>query len=321
MRTPYPDIAPWDEGVLDTADGHRVHYEQCGARDGVPVVFLHGGPGSGCSPAHRRFFDPARYRAVLFDQRGCGRSTPRGGTRHNTTAHLLADIEALRTRLRIERWLVAGGSWGSSLALAYADAHRASVTGLVLRGVFLTGRADLDWFFTGARELVPDAWEAFAATFPRRHRRDPLAVLVRVFEDDDAERVAACTRAWWAWERALLGVSGPAPVPDGDAIARAVDRYRVQAHYLARRCFLGERALLGAASRLRGLPVAIVHGREDLVCRPRNAWRVHRAAGGSRLRLVDGAGHDPFHPALYDAFTGALDAFAADGDFTRWPAA
>ncbi|ANB19127.1 prolyl aminopeptidase [Dokdonella koreensis] len=313
-------IDPFDQGLLATGDGHTLHYEQVGRVDGVPAVFLHGGPGSGCSPRQRRFFDPQRYRAVLFDQRGCGRSTPRGDTRHNTTAHLVEDIERLREHLGIDRWLVVGGSWGSALALAYAGHHRERVAGLLLRGVFLTGRADTDWFFHGVRALAPDDWERFAAHFPRRHRRNLLDACARVFARGDADAVVRTAYAWSLYEHRLLDPAAPqaGPALSADLLATLVDRYRVQIHYLARRCFLGERTLLGHAAGLHGIPMAIVHGREDRVCRPLAAWRLHRSVAGSRLALVAGGGHDPFAPAMATAFVGALDAFAGTGDFSGW---
>lgn len=318
----FPAIDAYDHGRLDVGDGHVLYYEQAGRADGVPAVLLHGGPGSGCSPMHRRLFDPQRYRAVLFDQRGCGRSTPRGGVRHNTTAHLIADLERLREHLGIARWLVVGGSWGSALALAYAARHRERVGGLVLRGIFLTGRADLDWFFRDVRALEPEAWQRFAEQFPRRRRRDLLEACTRVFARGDAAAVAALAVAWSAYERRLLDpATEPGAVPPGDALAATVDRYRVQIHYLARRCFLGERAVLGAASALSGVPTAIVHGRDDRVCRPLNAWRLQRTLGGSRLALIRGGGHDAFAPALAAPLVDALRLFADGGRFDGWGAA
>jgi proline iminopeptidase len=317
----YLSITPFDHGLLDVGDGHAVYYEQVGRIDGVPALFLHGGPGSGASPQHRRFFDPQRYRTVLFDQRGCGRSTPRGEIRHNTTAHLIADIERLREHLGIARWLVVGGSWGASLAIAYAGQHRERVSGMLLRGVFLSSRADLDWFFRDVGALVPDAWTRFAAAFPVRRRRNLLDACTRVFSSGDASAIERISLAWLRYERALLDPSaiGAAEAPNtGDDPARVVDRYRVQIHYLARRCFLGEKILLGHVSQLQRLPLAIVHGREDRICRPINAWQVSRAAHGSHLCLVERGGHDPFQLPMATAFVGALDAFARDGDFTQW---
>lgn len=320
-RCLFPPLAPWDEGLLDVGNGHAVFYEQSGARDGVPVVVVHGGPGSGSSPRHRRWFDPAAFRIVLFDQRGCGRSTPRGELRHNTTSHLVEDIERLREHLGIARWLVVGGSWGASLALAYGAQHKAACLGLLLRGVFLTGRGDLDWFFGGAGALLPEAMDAFAAAAPRRRRRDLLGWCERVLKRGDQAAAAAVVAAWMGWEEALSrpGCRPPAAeAPDSAELAHLIDKYRLQAHYLNRRCFLGEAKLLDCAARLHGVPVAILHGRLDLVCRPENAWRVHRTLHGSRLMLVDGVGHNPFAAPMAAAMVGAVRHFQRGGSFAGW---
>lgn len=319
----FPEGEPYGDGWLEVGEGHRVYFEQCGDPGGLPLLFLHGGPGSGCTPRQRRLFDPALFRVVLFDQRGCGRSTPRGGLRHNTTEHLIADIERLRDHLGVERWLVAGGSWGAALAIAYAAQHRDACLGLLLRGIFLTGRGDLDWFFQGAGQLVPQAWEAFAGFAPKRRRRELLHYYARVLERGEPARAEAAVIAWARYEEALT-TPGAAPAaaapPDAAERARLLDKYRVQAHYLTRRCFLGEKRLLADVARLHGLPTAILHGRLDLVCRPGNAWRVHRTLHGSRLWLVDGAGHSPFDAPMARALAGAAAHFALRRGFVSWGA-
>jgi proline iminopeptidase len=311
----------FDAGWLDAGHGHRLRYEQAGARDGVPVVMLHGGPGSGASPRQREIFDASGWRIVQFDQRGAGLSTPQGETAHNHTDALIADIEALREQLRVERWLVAGGSWGSTLALVYAARHRERVSGVLLRGVFLANDADLEWFFHGVASLAPEAHAEFIAHVPRRWRRSVAAWLDRCFARNDP-RCVEIAAAWQRYElrldRERVAVMPAAPSPE--SAARLVAKYRVQAHYLARRCFLGEHAVIRAASSLRGVPVAIVHGEHDWICRPENAWRVHRAAAGSRLAWAAGAGHGPFHAATLALTRSATDAFAAHGDFSTWPA-
>jgi proline iminopeptidase len=310
--------AAFASGMLDVGHGHRIAFEQAGNPDGIPVVMLHGGPGSGAPPRQRALFDASRWRIVQFDQRGTGRSTPLGETAHNHTDALVADIEALREHLRIERWLVVGGSWGASLALAYASRHRARVAGVFLRGTFLTGAADLDWFFHGVVALAPEANDAFLRIVPRRWRRNVPAWLDRCFARDDP-RSAAIAATWQRYENALAGDAAIAhDAPLADASPAIVAKFRVQAHYLARRCFLGESTLLRAASTLSGIPLAIVHGRNDLVCRAENAWRVHRACAGSRLAWASNAGHGPFEPATLALTRAALDAFADDGDFSRW---
>jgi len=311
---PAASAADW----LDVGHGHRIYYEQSGAMQGEPVVVLHGGPGSGSSARHREMFDAARYRIVQFDQRGCGRSTPLGETAHNHTDALVADIEVLRRHLGIERWLVCGGSWGAALALAYAARHREHVGGVLLRGTFLTGREDLDWFFHGAAAFAPEAHADFISGIPRRWQRNVASWLDRCFARADA-RCADIATAWQTYELRLDGASASASFTP-DAIERLIAKYRVQAHYLARRCFLGEAAVVRAANALHGVPVALVHGEHDKVCRPSNAWRVHRACAGSRLAWAAQAGHSPFHPATSALTRSATDCFAEHGDFSAWPA-
>lgn len=313
-------LEPFDHGWLDVGCGHRVYYEQCGNPQGRPALYLHGGPGSGCSPRQRRLFDPQHWRVVLFDQRGCGRSTPLGDTAHNHSDALIADIEALRHHLGIERWLVFGGSWGATLAAAYAARHRDACSGVLLRGLFLGGQADIDWFFHGAGALAPEAHAAFLQAIPRRWHARVVTWLDRVFASGDMARIDPAVRAWRTWEHAL-GIwpahgSPPEPAPDEWPALRA--RYRIQSHYLARRCFLGEAQVLDAIARLHGLPVAFIHGTNDLVCRPQNALRAHRTLAGSRLAWAQDAGHDPFHPASLALIASALDAHARDGHFDGW---
>lgn len=323
--TPPSAAAAFDAGWLDVGHGHRIYYEQAGAPDGLPMVLLHGGPGSGANARQRGIADASRWRIVQFDQRGAGKSTPAGETAHNHTGALIADIEALRETLGIERWLVAGGSWGASLALAYAARHRTRVAGVFLRGTFLTGQGDLDWFFHGAGAFAPEAHAAFLRVVPKRWQRNVPAWLDRSFARGDP-RCPEIAAAWQAYETVLSGdvpsTSRPSTaVPTDETARRLVAKYRVQAHYLVRKCFLGDAAVLRAANDLRGVPVAIVHGERDLVCRPENAWRVHRTCAGSRLAWSVGAGHSPWHPATHALSQSALDAFAETGDFPAWPRA
>ncbi len=311
--------------MLEVGDGHRLYYERCGKADGLPLLFLHGGPGSGCNARQRQLFDPARFHVVLFDQRGCGRSTPRAGCHANTTRELIDDIERLRVHLGIARWLVFGGSWGAALGVAYCSAYPRACLGAILRGSFLTGQADLDWFFgpEGAAAICADAWSRFCAALPPAAEGRALAALCASLADGAEPRTArAAAEAWAAWEDALITpgqVPSPPPVRDVAAQAALIDKYRVQAHYLAHRCFLGEEAVLEAAQGMAGIPTAIVHGRLDLVCRARNALRLHAALPDSRLQWVEGAGHNPFDPPLTRALIGALGHFAEHGDFARWP--
>jgi proline iminopeptidase len=314
--------ASFDSGMLDVGDGHRIWYEQSGDPQGIPVVLFHGGPGSGSSPRQRMSFDAARFRVVQFDQRGCGRSEPRGELAHNRTAALVADAERLREHLGIARWLVSGGSWGSTLALVYSARHRERVDGVLLRAVFLAGRAELDWYFQGSRVVAPEAWARFAGEIPQRWRRRIVAYLDRSLRGGDADKAARLALAWMNYEAVLNGVDPATPSavpPPAGGVETLVAKYRVQAHYLANRCFLGSGEVLRAAISLGGLPVAIIHGSRDLVCLPRNAWLVHRACAGSRLAWAAGSGHDPFNPSMQSLTRAALACFAADRDFSRWP--
>jgi proline iminopeptidase len=311
-----PGGADW----LDVGEGHRIYHEQCGSTQGLPVVFLHGGPGSGCSPRHRQLFDPQRCRVVLFDQRGCGRSLPSGSVQANTSAHLVADIERLRQHLGLERWLVVGGSWGAGLALAYAAAHPASCLGLVLRGVFLGRASDLDWFFQQARQLLPDAWEALAQQAPAAARGDLLRWLSAGLLGGQPQQALARAKAWAAWEAAMSqhqSVTPRSDISEAHAVA-LVHRYRVQSHYLMNGCFWGDVGLLARARSLASVPTAILHGRLDWICRPQAAWELHRSLPGSRLQWVDGCGHSPFEPAMARALAQAVAHHAMHGDFAGW---
>lgn len=317
----YAPLEPYDADWLDVGDGHRIYYEQCGRSEGFPVVFLHGGPGSGCSPRHRQLFDPQRCRVILFDQRGCGRSVPRGALHANTSDKLVADIEQLRLHLGIERWLVAGGSWGAGLAVAYAAAHPASCLGLVLRAVFLGRVSDLGWFFQHARQLLPDAWETLAQQAPLAARGNLLRWLSADLLGNQAQEALARANAWAAWEAALSQRQSVAPAAElcaGDATAALLDKYRVQSHYLMNGCFWGDTGLLARARSLASVPTAILHGRLDWICRPQAAWELHASLPGSRLQWVDDCGHSPFEPAMARAFSQAVGHLATHGHFTAW---
>ena len=308
-------------GFLEVGDDHRIYYEQCGAAAGIPVIFLHGGPGGGCSPRHRDLFDLTRFRVTLFDQRGCGRSLPRGAVQANTSDALVADIEQLRQHLGIERWVVFGGSWGAGLALAYAAAHRAVCLALVLRGVFLGRTSDLDWFFQQARQFLPDAWAALAAQAPESACDDLMHWLTTGLLASDPEAALARAVAWEAWESSVsqrLNVPARAGAVLAADAAVLLDRYRVQSHYLVHGCFWGAAALLSRASTLASIPTAIVHGRLDWVCLPQAAWELHQALPGSRLQWLETSGHSPFEPAMQQALMQAMAHFADHGSFAGW---
>jgi proline iminopeptidase len=319
--TLHPPQAPYETGMLDVGDGYSMYYEQCGQPDGLPIVFLHGGPGSGCSARHRQLFDLQRYRVVLFDQRGCGRSLPRGSVQANTSDHLVADIGRLRQHLGIERWLVVGGSWGAGLALAYAAAQPIACLGLVLRAVFLGRVSDLDWFFQQVGQLLPDAWDAFAQQAPQSERSNMLRWLSHSLHQGTQEQALAAACAWEQWETAVTQRSMEQPratLPSGDTAQALLDKYRVQSHYISNGCFWGDTGLLERAPSLAAVPTAIVHGRLDLVCRPQAAWDLHQHLPGSRLQWLDACGHSPFEPAMARALADAVAHFATHGHFATW---
>lgn len=301
----FPEIEPHTHGWLDVTDGHSVYYEECGNPMGMPVVFLHGGPGSGCNTAQRRFFDPAHYRIILLDQRGCGRSLPLGRIEANSTEHLVADIELLRAHIGVDRWLVFGGSWGSTLALAYATQHPQSITGLILRGIFLSQPNELEWFLYSVRNFHPEAWETLTAPLDTNERKDILHTYYdRVFSGDiDA------ARTWNAYESAIMSLlppSAPGRVPD-DAITLA--RARVQLHYLVNLCFLAEHPLLDQIDRFRKIPAIIIQGRYDMVCPPVTADALHRAWPEAEYVVVPDAGHSAMETGITSALVAATEQF------------
>jgi proline iminopeptidase len=313
--------APYDTGMLDVGDGHDVYYEQCGQPAGLPLVFLHGGPGSGCSPRHRQLFDLTRYRVIFFDQRGCGRSLPRGSVQANTSDHLVADIERLRLHMGIDRWLVVGGSWGAGLALAYAASHPAACLGLVLRGVFLGRTSDLDWFFQQAGQLLPDAWAAFVKHAPLAAQRGMLRWLYDKLHHGQPTQALEAASAWEAWETAVIQRNSAASryaLPTGQEAQTLLDKYSVQSHYLINACFWGDASLLERAWSLAAVPTAIIHGRLDWCCLPQAAWDLQMHLPGSRLQWLDDCGHSPFEPAMASAQADAIAHYASHGHFASW---
>lgn len=308
----YPDLKPYRAFDLSVDDRHTLYVEECGTASGLPVVFLHGGPGAGCEPYHRRFFDPRRYRIVLFDQRGCGRSTPHADLVNNDTPHLIADIEAIRETLGIDRWVVFGGSWGSTLGLAYAQAHPERVLGLVLRGIFLCRPQDIHWFYQeGANRLFPDLWEGFLEPIPPVERGDLLqAYYRRLIGDDEVTRMAAA-KAWSLWEAKTASMSGGAAVVDhfSDPYV-ALALARIESHYFVNHAFLEPNQLLRDAGRLAGIPGYIVHGRYDVICPVDQAYALHRAWPQAQLRVVPDAGHAASEPGIAEALVEATDALA-----------
>ncbi|MFC5524369.1 prolyl aminopeptidase [Rhodanobacter ginsengisoli] len=313
MRELYPEIEPYRTHRLAVDALHTLHVEECGNPAGLPVVFLHGGPGAGISTYHRRFFDPARYRIVLFDQRGAGQSTPFAELIDNTTAHLVADIEAIRERLGIERWVVFGGSWGSTLALAYAQAHPQRTLGLVLRGIFLGRPQELRWFNEadgGASQIFPERWARFLGFIPPEERGSLLdAYWQRLNGTDEAVRLAAA-QAWSAWEG---GSTTLIHDPDAPGIfeepQKAVSLAVMEAHYFRHALFLEPDQLLRDISRIRHIPATIVHGRYDIICPVKSAWDLSQAWPEAALRIVL-AGHSAADPAIVDQLVEATDQLA-----------
>ncbi|WP_306581896.1 prolyl aminopeptidase [Dokdonella sp.] len=311
-HTLYPEIEPFDSGFLSVSPLHRVYYEQCGKPDGKPVVFLHGGPGAGCNAKSRRFFDPAHYRIVLFDQRGCGRSTPHAELTDNTTWHLVQDIELLRSHLGIERWQVFGGSWGSTLALAYAQSHPERVTELVLRGIFMLRRWELEWFYQrGCDALFPDVWEQYLAAIPAAEHGDLMSAYHRRLTSADPQVRLAAARAWAVWEGATsFLLQDEAHIASSGEDDFALAFARIENHFFVNGGFFEvDGQLLRDVARIRRIPAVIVQGRYDVVCPLRSAWDLHRAWPEADLRIVADAGHSAFEPGITHELIAATDRF------------
>ncbi len=307
----HPPINPFDQRMVEVGQGHRVYVEQSGNPDGVPVVVLHGGPGGGCSPAMRRYFDPAVYRIVLFDQRGCGRSRPHASVEHNTTWHLVADIETIRQQLEIEAWHVFGGSWGATLALIYAQTHPDRVTHLILRGVFLMTRAELDWFYGGgAGRFWPETWARFVSLIPENERDDMIAAYHKRLFCGDHEVEIRHARAWSAWENALAsihssGVSGDPPGDYARAFARLENHYFLNGGFLE---FDGQ--ILEHMERISHIPGVIVQGRYDMICPPVSAWNLAQRWPACELKMVRNAGHALSEPGISAELVRVMDRLA-----------
>ncbi len=314
-RTLYPEIQPYRTGRLRVSALHELYFEESGKPSGKPVVFLHGGPGGGTEAKYRRYFDPARYRIILFDQRGCGKSTPFASLEENTTWHLVSDIEALREHLGVERWQVFGGSWGSTLALAYAETHAARVTELVLRGIFLIRREEIRWFYQeGTSWIYPDAWREYFDHIPETERGDLLHAYYRRLTSPDIEVQRAAARIWSVWEGRTSCL-----IPNAEIIARtggsefSLAFARIEAHYFVHDAWLaGERALLANVDRIRHIPAVIVQGRYDVVCPVKSAWDLHEAWPESELHIVPDAGHAASEPGIVHELVSATDRFAAE---------
>ena len=314
-RTLYPEIEPYRSGMLDVGDGHSLYWEMCGNPDGKPAVFLHGGPGSGMSPKHRRQFDPARYNVLLFDQRGAGKSTPHAGLEANTTWHLVEDLEKLREMAGFDKWLVFGGSWGSTLSLAYAQTYPGRVTELVLRGIFLFGQSELDWLYKyGASELFPEGFADFVGLIPEEERGNLVeAYRKRLTDNDPAVRLAAA-KAWSTWEGLTVTLlPDPKMMAEFTADDHAIAIARIENHYMANKGWLEEGQLLSGAEKLRGIPGIIIQGRHDNCTPPRAAWQLKQAWPEVDLQIVPDGGHLYREPGILDGLIRATDRFASHG--------
>jgi proline iminopeptidase len=306
--TLYPEIEPFQVHRLSVGDSHVLYIEQCGCRGGIPVVFLHGGPGSGCTPLHRRYFDPSRYNIVLFDQRGAGRSVPQGELRANNTEALVGDLERIRGALGIRRWLLSGGSWGATLGLLYAQHHPGKVLGMILRAPFLGMQRELDWFIKdGANRIYPDYWEDLVAGIPVEEQRDLVEAFYRRLTSGDRSNRLEAAMAWDRWERAVLGLSSgqqsqPINTTEKELILNEVS---IRAHFAAHRYFLQSKQILRQMSRLPEVPIILVHGRQDITCPLQSSWALHQRLPHSSLVIVPEAGHLGSDPAMSTALVGA----------------
>lgn len=309
----FPSLSPNRHGMLAVDDLHTIYWEECGNPDGIPVLFLHGGPGAGLSPQHRRFFDPQRYRVILFDQRGAGKSTPLGEWRNNTTQLLIADIEQLRAQFGIDQWLVFGGSWGSTLALAYGQAHPAACLGFVLRGIFLCTQAEIDWFIEGVRWFYPELYEEFAAPIPAEERGDLLAAYVKRILSSDPAVYWPAARAWSRFEgRRVYLMPQPEDAPN-DALDLGVGR--LESHYMANLGFMDEDQLIRDMGRIAHLPAVIVQGRYDAICPPLSAYRLQQAWPGAQLEMIPDAGHGALEHGIASALVRATERFVPGRGF------
>ena len=312
LRTLYPDIEPYETGHLDVGDGHSIYWERVGTQGAKPAVFVHGGPGGGFGPGNRRLFDPALYDVLLFDQRGCGKSTPYASLEANTTWHLVADMEKLREMMGVERWQVFGGSWGSTLSLAYAETHPERVTELVLRGIYTLTRAELLWYYQfGVSEMFPDKWERFIAPIPEAERGDLMAAYRKYLTGDDEAKKRECALAWSTWEGETITLL---PNPDYSAQFHdpdyAIAFARIENHYFVHAGWLEVGQLVRDAHKLKDIPGVIIHGRYDMPCPLKYAWQLHKAWPQADFQIVEGAGHAYLEPGITDQLIRATDRFA-----------
>lgn len=313
MRHLYPASEPFATEQYAVDELHTLYIERCGNPKGIPALFLHGGPGAGCTPVHRRFFDPDRFHIILFDQRGCGRSTPHAELKNNTTHHLISDIERIREHLGIEQWLVFGGSWGSTLALAYAEQFPSHVSGLVLRGIFLCRKQDIQWFYQcGTSRLFPDYWQDYLNPIPESERKDLVQAYYKILTGSDKEKQLEAAKAWSVWEgRTATLLPDSATESFFSQPNVALSMARIECHYFSHDSFLGNNQLIANGARLKSIPGVIVHGRYDVICPMDGALELHNAWPNSKLIIAADAGHAATEPGIVDALITATDAFGS----------
>lgn len=307
----FPEIVPYDTNWLKVGKTHKIYYEQCGNPEGYPVVFLHGGPGSGCNPTQRRFFDPIFYRIILLDQRGCGRSTPMGCTEDNHTDALTEDIETLKNHLGIQQWLVFGGSWGSTLALTYSIAYPASVTGLILRGVFLSRLHELDWFLRDINYFYPDAYQALKQYLPEADQHNVLNAYAKLVFNEDIHIAADAAKHWNTFENSIMALLPRIATGNANTTPPEIEvaRARIQIHYILHQCFVGDRDLIAEAKALSKIPTTIVQGRYDMVCPPVSAWDLKGSMPHADFRMIPDAGHSAMEMGIRSALIEATETF------------
>ncbi len=308
MLSYYPAIKPYRQDTLAVGDPHELYFEECGNPEGIPILFVHGGPGAGCTEDHRRYFDPNIYRIILFDQRGSGQSTPHANLTDNTTQALVSDMEKLREHLGIEVWVLFGGSWGSTLSLVYAETHPERVIGMILRGVFLNRRHDVDWLFNGAGAnfIFPDYWEEFINAIPNNHNGSYVDAYHKILTGTDELARMSAAKAWATWEARCSTLE-----PDPDIVSwlsephMALSLSRIECHYFVNHCFLRENQILEDVEKISNIPGIIVHGRYDIVCSLENAWQLHRVWPNAQLHIIRDAGHASIEPGIVDALVRA----------------
>ncbi len=309
MRVFYPKIQPYQTHRIKVDDVHELYVEESGSVEGIPVVFIHGGPGAGCTECHRRFFNPEKYRIILFDQRGAGQSTPYASLENNTTQHLVADMEVIRAQLQIDKWLLFGGSWGSTLALVYAQTHPERVLAMILRGIFLCRPQEIDWFYqTGTRHLFPDAWEDYCRPIPDNERGNMVAAYYKRLTSEDELIRTKAAKAWAIWEGRTSTLKPSKEVVNSFGhLHTAVSLARIECHYFINNSFLEPNQILNNMAKLNNIPAIIVQGRYDVVCPMQSAWDLYQAWDSSELDIIPDAGHSAMEPGIIDALVKATD--------------